>query len=187
MAEHGPSFERWFPSTFDWRAICGDAPQMAIQAQLFDPDADEASRRAVSEAAGEYLRLGYLGGLASLAVRIEDAPDPEGQVSTWVEELEDDAEARFADLAANTLDALEAWLAQADDAPAQPTSAPPGAAEAHPRWLLAQAAWAPLATWLADSAPQTRTRLRPVLVGFARLGAALASVRVALPTGHAPR
>lgn len=164
--QHGPDFEHWFPSSFDWMAACSDAAGMAERAgggRL----SDEAVA-ALAAAAGEHFRLGYLAGLLTLAAIDPYDGDPEGLVAELVEPLEDDDEERFGALATDHLDAIEARLG------GDPTKHPPGTERLV---TLAERAWTPLSTWFESTPKGKRTKWRPFLLAFARLGAGLSALR----------
>lgn len=170
LERHGESFDRWFPSTFDWQAVTADAPSIARGngARIDDDTGSHTGASALARAAGEYFRLGYIGGLAILAAHDPESPDVEGTLDALADELDDEGEEEFAALVTDHLDAIEARLAGAEPALAAGTEALAN---------VAALAWEPLAAWFEESPPGTRTRWRPHLIGYARLGAALAALR----------
>ncbi len=171
VARHGHDFEFWFPASFDWLAACADVVHVVQRAANLSRPIGDESARALTAAADEYFRLGYLGGLFTLAADDPHDADPEGLVASLVEPLDDEAEEAFGELVARHLDEIEVRLG-GDSTPL------PAASE----WIveIAERAWALLASWFETTEAHQRTRFRPYLLAYTRLGAALSALRWAL-------
>jgi hypothetical protein len=185
LERHGEAFESAFPSPFDWRALCSDAPAMAkrLAAGSLEDEAalgeegDLAPELDLVESAEQVFAHAYLGALAGIALTVEDDRDPELTFEGLLTPLEDPEEAHFETLATRSLAPVERALAGQGDVPDEESAA--GAALA-----LVDAAWPSVEVALEGLAPFDPERdlelphaVRQVLSGVARLAAILASFR----------
>jgi hypothetical protein len=166
---HGPSFADWFPRSFDWEALCSDAPAMA--ASLGRAAASVSEDRRLEAAAEAAFRAAYLAGLAVLSAAAEGEDDPDGLLARLASAPDDEEEAEFARLAEDCVGDVEEVLG-GEDGPAREEEA----AEA---LHLAEVAWPAVEAILGEAVAEAAgdDEEAGVLFGLARVGVILAGIR----------
>jgi len=125
-AAHGPTFESWFPSGFDWRRLCADAPAFADRLGETWPTATRAAAEArLEDLAVAAFRGGWLAGLALLSA-YDAERDPADALARLVEPLSAAEEDDFEERVERDLEVVEEVVG--GEAPSRAPS--PSAAEA---------------------------------------------------------
>jgi hypothetical protein len=171
LATRLPTFDVWFPSTFDAAVFLADVPAMArrLDGGPPIPRADEAE---VEELAGHTFRVAHVAALAVLAAGSEGDLDPDSVLERLTEAPEEEEEAEFGRLAEAELDAVEEALAED-----RPPVLGDDAAEAV---SLVEVVWPPVWALLSDDPEadlQGEGRRSRVLRSVARVAVILAALR----------
>lgn len=189
LEKHGEAVESALPAPFDWRALCADAPEMARRLRAGDasgeegPEAGDGEEGDVSpeldlvEAAEQTFLRSYLGGLAGIALQVEDERDPDALLEALLERLEDEDEEHFEDLVATSLARVERSLAGQGEALDEETAEGAAALLTDAAWPSVEVALEGLAPFDPDSGLELPHSVRQVLSGVARLAAILAALR----------
>jgi hypothetical protein len=185
LERHGEDFDALFPGAFDWRALAADAPAIARrlaagsveEETALGDEGDLVPEMDLVETAEQVFVNAYLGGLAGIALAIDDERDPESILDGLVRPLADVEEDRFEALVASSLGPVERSLAGQGDTPDD--ASPEGAA-----LLLVDTAWPSVEVALERLTPFDPDRdvelphaVRQVLSGVARVAAIVASFR----------
>jgi hypothetical protein len=174
LEKHGRTLDAWFPGSFDWRALCADAPDMARRAAV-GREEDGLEDDELEEAAEGTFRLAHVSALAALAVAAEGDADPYTLLERLTTPPRDEAEERFEALAERALGPVEESLGGVEVA----LDADGSRAEA-----LAAAAWPAVEPVVAEHLESLERMgedvpdaARGVLVGVARVATILAAFR----------
>jgi hypothetical protein len=175
----GPDLEAGFPDCFDWTMLCRDTPAMVERHTEGRFEATDArSAHFVQDRASEVFRFVHVATLIVLSATDEDVTDPHGALVGLSTPPEDEAEERFAALARDTLDAVEASFEDEDVLLDERGSA---------IRALVERSWGFVFELLEESGLFERAEdevdavdleaALPVLAALARLGAVLAAMR----------
>lgn len=175
---HLPSFETWFPSTFDWLRLCADVPDMARQ--LGHPSPEEGDR-ALEDMARVVFRGAHLFALAVLGAAAQGGSDPDETLERLASPCSDEEEEAFGDLVGCCLRVVE-------DHVFAEAVAPEASDRVDRASDLVRAIWPAVTHILAADDSRIFERAgeaADVLWGVARVGAVLAAFRWMAAEDHA--
>jgi hypothetical protein len=185
LERHGEEFEAIFPAPFDWHALAADAPAMARrlaagsagEEDLLGEEGDLAPELDLVEASEQVFVNAYLGGLAGIALAIDDERDPESILDGLVRPLDDAEEERFEALAGASLGPVERALAGQGDTPDDASAEGAALVLVDTAWPSVEVALESLEPFAPDREAELPHAVRQVLAGLARVAAILAAFR----------
>lgn len=175
---HLPSFETWFPTTFDWAHLCADVPDMAEK--LGHPPLEDGDR-ALEDMARVVFRGAHVFSLAVLGAAAQGVADPDLLLERLASPCGDEEEEAFADLVGCCLRIVE-------DRVFAETPAPESSERVDRAADLVRAVWPAVTHILAADDSRIFERAGPaadVLWGVARVGVILAAFRWMAAEAHA--
>jgi len=185
LTRHLDGFGEWFPDGFDWQQLCNDAPEMVrrlVVGDLEEEDAlgeegDLAPELDLVESAEQTFAAAYVGALAAIALAVEDERDPDLLVERLAAPVSDAEEARFTELAAESLGVVERSLAGQGHALDEESAEGLAATLTDAAWPGVDVALERVPVFDPESEIELPPAVRQVLGGVARVAAILAAFR----------